>query len=215
MDAAYAQEIAELGIKTAYLDCGFAAELAIGPIAAVAMTEPSTSTATETPFWRFSLHFYRQAEVSDACIALQDECGVDVNLLLFLFWLAAGGRRLSAADVKRLDETVRGWRDLTIAPIREARRKLKGASTLVQPQKQEAFRTKIKAIELEAERLQQEALYGLTRSGPLGGQAAPGAAARANVAAYERILKASFPKQTVNILLGAFDAVEYSGFAAQ
>ena len=173
-----------------------------------------TSTPTETPFWRFSLHFYRQAGVSDACIALQDDCGVDVNLLLFLFWLAAGQRQLSAVDVKGLDEAVSGWRELTIIPIRDARRKLKGTATLVEPQRQEAFRTKIKAIELEAERLQQEALYGLTRSGPLGREAAPREAARANVAAYECALGASFPKRAVDILVGAFDTVPHGNFSA-
>ena len=41
-----------------------------------------TPTAT-TPFWRFSLTYYGQPGVSDACIALQDGCGVDVNLLLY------------------------------------------------------------------------------------------------------------------------------------
>jgi len=177
------------------------------------MTE--THAPTETPFWRFSLHFYRQANVSDACIALQDDCGVDVNLLLFLFWLAAGGWQLSVADVERLDDAVRGWRELAIVPIRDVRRKLKGAATLVASQKQEAFRTKIKAIELEAERLQQEALYGLTRSGPLGGEAAPGAAARANLAAYERVLEASFSEPAVSVLVGAFDTVEHGDFAAR
>src|SRR5580658_10643219 len=90
---------------------------------AYSMTEVQTETM---PFWRFSLHFYRQTGVSDACIALQDECGVDVNLLLFLFWLAAGRQRLSAAEVKKLDDSVRDWRNLTIIPIRDARRKLKG-----------------------------------------------------------------------------------------
>jgi uncharacterized protein (TIGR02444 family) len=173
-----------------------------------------SSASTETPFWRFSLHFYRQAGVSDACIALQDDCGVDVNLLLFLFWLAGGKRQLSAADVKRLDEAVRGWRDLTIVPIRDARRKLKGAATLVESQRQEAFRTKIKAIELDAERLQQEALYGLTRSGPLGSEAAPRQAARANIAAYECALGASFPKHAVDVLVGAFDTVPHGDFSA-
>ncbi|MFY9835365.1 MAG: TIGR02444 family protein [Xanthobacteraceae bacterium] len=174
-----------------------------------------SSPSPETPLWRFSLHFYRQAGVSDACIALQDECGVDVNLLLFLLWLAAGRRQLSMADVKRLDEAVRGWRDLTIVPIRDARRKLKGAATLVEAQKQEAFRTKVKAIELEAERLQQEALFGLTRTGPLGGEAAPGEAARANIAAYEGALDARFPKRVVDALAGAFDTVPHGSFAAQ
>jgi hypothetical protein len=92
---------------------------------------------------------------------------------------------------------------------------LKGAATLVESQKQEAFRTKIKAIELEAERLQQEALFGLTLTGPLGGEAAPGNAARANIAAYEGALGAHFPKRVVDVLVGAFDTVPHGGFAAQ
>jgi uncharacterized protein (TIGR02444 family) len=166
-----------------------------------------TSASTETPFWRFSLNLYRQPGVSEACIALQDGCGVDVNLLLFLFWLASDDRQLSAADVKLLDDNVRDWRNLTIIPIRDARRKLKDAATLVEPARQEAFRTKVKVIELEAERLQQEALYEFSRSGPLGTAAPAAAAARANIAAYQGVLGASFPNQATGTLLGAFDAI--------
>jgi len=178
------------------------------------MTDTETNTLT-TPFWRFSLHFYRQARVSDAYIALQDACGVDVNLLLFLFWLAAGRRFLAADDVKKLDDKVRGWRDLTIVPIRDVRRKLKGTATLVDPAKQEAFRTKVKAIELDAERLQQEALYAFTQSGPLGKEAAPPAAARANIAAYASVLGVSFSKQAVDVLIAAFDGIKHTAFAAR
>jgi uncharacterized protein (TIGR02444 family) len=170
-------------------------------------------THAETPFWRFSLAFYRQAGVSDACITLQDAHGVDVNLLLFLFWLGSSGRQLSADDVKRLDDKVRDWRNLTIIPIRDARRKLKGAATLVAPAKQEAFRTKVKAVELDAERLQQEALYEFTQSGPLGTPAAPPAAARANVAAYESVLELRFPKASVDVLIAAFDGIKHGEFA--
>jgi uncharacterized protein (TIGR02444 family) len=170
------------------------------------MTDAEANTAI-TPFWRFSLKFYRQTGVSDACIALQDGCGIDVNLLLFLFWLASEGRQLSAEEVKRLDDRVRSWRELTIIPIRDTRRKLKGAATLVEPGKQEAFRNKVKAVELEAEQLQQEALYSFTKSGPLGTPAAGGAAARANVAAYERATGATFPQGAVELLAGAFDAI--------
>jgi uncharacterized protein (TIGR02444 family) len=169
-----------------------------------AMTEASSPASVETPFWRFSLKFYRQSGVSEACIALQDGCGVDVNLLLFLFWLASDDRQLTADDVRLLDDNVRDWRNLTIVPIRDVRRKLKGAATLVAPAKQEAFRTKVKAIELDAERLQQEALYEFTRSGPLGKVAPRPGAAQANVAAYEHVLGASFPKDAVAMLLAAF-----------
>jgi uncharacterized protein (TIGR02444 family) len=168
----------------------------------------------ETPFWRFSLQFYRQPGVADACIALQDGSGVDVNLLLFILWSASGGRQMSADDVKKLDDRVRDWRNLTIIPIRDARRKLKGTRTLIEQGKQEAFRSRIKAVELEAERLQQEALYALTLSDPPGSPTEPRAAARASVAAYERVLGARFAKAAVDALLGAFDTIKNGEFAA-
>ena len=77
------------------------------------MTETQPSSET-TPFWRFSLHFYRSVGVADACIALQDDCGVDVNLLLFLLWLRRRGASACQHDeVKELDDKVRDWRNLT------------------------------------------------------------------------------------------------------
>ena len=166
-----------------------------------------TATTIETPFWRFSLKFYRQPAVSDACIVLQDSYGVDVNLLLFLLWLASDDRRLSAEEIKMLDDNVRDWRNLTIIPIRDVRRKLKGAPTLVEADTQEAFRSKVKGVELEAERLQQEALYAFTKSGPLGTEASPPVAALANIAAYESVLGIDFPKSSVAVLASAFAAV--------
>ena len=51
------------------------------------MTAPASPSAG-SPFWRFSLRFYRLPEVADACITLQEQAGVDVNLLLFLLWHA-------------------------------------------------------------------------------------------------------------------------------
>ena len=66
-------------------------------------TAPSSQGS---PFWRFSLQFYRLPKVADACIALQEEAGVDVNLLLFLLWHARQRRRLSAADVAALEAKI-------------------------------------------------------------------------------------------------------------
>jgi uncharacterized protein (TIGR02444 family) len=169
------------------------------------MTDAATSA--ETPFWRFSLKFYRQGGVSEACIELQDRFGVDVNLLLFLIWLASDDRQLSAEEVRMLDDNVRDWRNLTIVPIRDVRRRLKGAETLVDPGVQEAFRNKVKTIELEAEQLQQEALYTFAKSGPLGTEATPPVAALANIAAYESVLGVNFPKHSVAALAKAFAAV--------
>ena len=78
---------------------------------------------------------------------------------------------------------------------------------MVEPGKQEAFRDKVKAVELEAEQLQQEALYNFTKSGPLGAPGSPRAAARANVAAYEGARGVNFPKGAVDLLTAAFDGI--------
>jgi uncharacterized protein (TIGR02444 family) len=178
-----------------------------------AMSDARVQNET-TPFWRFSLHFYRRPGVSDACIALQDGCGVDVNLLLFLLWLADDGQLLSADEVRKIDDRVRDWRNLTIIPVRNARRKLKGVETLVEPGQQEVFRNKVKALELEAERLQQEALYAFAQSGPLGKHSRPPEAARGNVSAYERVMNVTFPRNALDALLGAFDSLEQGHAAA-
>ena len=89
------------------------------------------------------------------------------------------------------------------------RRALKSPPALVAPASAELFRSKIKATELEAERLQQEAMYELARPSPLGREA-PSAdeAARSNIAAYAGIAQAAFPKAQVETLLAAFAGLE-------
>jgi uncharacterized protein (TIGR02444 family) len=176
------------------------------------MSAGETTSNQGSPFWRFSLGFYRRPGVGDACIVLQDACGVDVNLMLFLLWLAASNRGLSVDDVTMLEAKVRDWRELVIASLRHLRRKLKDNAPLVEPGPAEAFRSKIKAAELEAERLQQEALYDVANSMTLGKpHASAESAARANIAAYEAVVGRSFPAAPVDLLFGAFCAFAEAG----
>ena len=167
-------------------------------------TQSATPSAQSSPFWRFSLRLYRASGVGDACIALQEESGVDVNLLLFLLWQATQQRALTAADIKSLDATISGWRDTAVIPLRNLRRALKSAPGLVAPDTTEAFRTRIKAIELEAERLQQEALFALRPITRWGEPAPPADAAGANIAAYAALLGATFDRAAIATLLSAF-----------
>jgi uncharacterized protein (TIGR02444 family) len=156
------------------------------------------------PLWRFSLSFYKRQGVAEACIELQDRAGVDVNLLLFLVWLAASKRRLAAADVKMLDDKLREWRNLTIVPLRAMRRALKSDPPLVPADTAEVFRTRIKAAELEAERLQQDALYAMSTSMKFAGAGDTMQALRDNISAYREIMTRDFPPEAVETLLGAF-----------
>jgi uncharacterized protein (TIGR02444 family) len=168
------------------------------------------ASSTGSPFWRFSLRFYRQPKVADACIALQEEAGVDVNLLLFLLWQATRKRALSPIEVGELENRIGAWRDATVIPLRSVRRALKSPPALVESPTAEAFRTRIKAVELEAERLQQEAMYEIARASPLGREAASAQdAARTSVAVYATIARAPFPEAAIETLLTAFAGLEH------
>jgi uncharacterized protein (TIGR02444 family) len=164
-------------------------------------TAPSTSGS---PFWRFSLQFYRLPGVAEACIKLQEESGCDVNLLLFLLWHGAQARQLATREVERLEQDIAPWRERTVIPLRAVRRALKSPPGLVEAGAAEVFRTRIKAVELEAERLQQEAMNELARASPIGRERpSTQDAARANVASYAAIARVSFPKSAIETLLAA------------
>ena len=162
-----------------------------------------------SPFWRFSLRFYREPAVADACIALQEEAGIDVNLLLFLLWHATRARVLSKKEVEELETAIAPWRDATVIPLRGVRRALKSPPDLVTRPAAEQVRTRIKAAELEAERLQQEAMYALAQVRPFGEAGSPEEAARTSIAAYQTMCQKQFSQRAVETLLAAFKRLEH------
>lgn len=169
------------------------------------MSENKQSTSVQnSPFWQFSIKFYALPGVAPACITLQDEAGVDVNLLFFLLWNATFGRTLAKAEVAELDRMIGAWRNTTVIPLREMRRALKTAPAILAPETAEAFRNRIKAAELEAERLQQEVMYALAQSGRFARTApSPIEAARASIDAYQALLR-PLPREPIETVLAAF-----------
>jgi uncharacterized protein (TIGR02444 family) len=157
-------------------------------------------TTQGSPFWRFSLGFYRRPGVADACLALQDGCGVDVNILLFFLWLAAARRCVSTDVARAVCAAAAPWRDDVVAPLRTIRRRLKDGSALVERSATEAFRARIKAIELESERLEQEALFALADGLATAVTATIEGAARVNLASYEDVLGCDFPEAAVTLI---------------
>jgi uncharacterized protein (TIGR02444 family) len=158
--------------------------------------------SSASPFWRFSLGFYRLAGVAEACLQLQDRCGADVNIVLFMLWTATLQHRLRPDAVQALADKMRAWQTDVIAPIRNLRRLLKVDPLLLDKGNAEVFRNKIKALELEAERLQQEAMFAL--SAELKSEHAPVAeAARANIAAYQDVIGQPFDAAGIDTLTKA------------
>lgn len=138
---------------------------------------------SDAAFWRFSLRAYRAPGVAEACLALQDECGADVNLLLFCAWLGHRGRRLSARELRAAIALVSPWQSGVVRPLREARRSIsKEDKTL------KRLRKRIAAVELRAERAEQSLLGAFAAKLPAARRVPPTDATRANLEGYLKAL---------------------------
>lgn len=112
-------------------------------------------------FRDYSLALYEQGVVSEALLRLQDQQGLDVNMLLLCVYAAACGEdAFSESEMDRLVRVAWAWGREVVAPLRQARRALKdmagreGASQ----SGTEALRQEVKRLELEAEWAMQAAL---------------------------------------------------------
>lgn len=164
------------------------------------------SSGQPSPFWTFSLGFYRQGGVPEACLELQDCCGADVNIILFLLWSATLRRRLQVGEMRALADKVRAWQNDVVVPIRNLRRFLKTPPPLVDEGTAELFRTKIKAVELESERLQQEAMFALAPSLRYEPVDTVEEAAQTNLANYQNVMGRQFAIPATETLVNALRA---------
>ena len=112
-------------------------------------------------FWNFSLQIYRKPGVGQACVALQDGLGLDVNLLLFCCWHGRENRALAEEDIRRAMAAAEGWQREVVQPLRAVRRRLKAGVAPVSAAECEALRRKVNDLELEGERIAQATLEAL------------------------------------------------------
>ena len=160
--------------------------------------------SNSSAFWQFSLAFYARPQVADACVQLQDSAGVDVNLLLYLLFIATHQREVSRDDVARLDALVKAWREQAVLPLRSLRRQLKTGIEPLPVSNTEALRSAVKRIELDAEHIEQDLLEQQAPASSLGKLVASrSAAAHSNLAAYGEFLQA-LPDAPIKTLLEAF-----------
>jgi uncharacterized protein (TIGR02444 family) len=176
------------------------------------MSEPDRPLpVSKSPLWQFSIKFYAVPGVAEACIELQDQARVDVNILFYLLWNAAQGRAFNGAEITEIERRIGPWREAAVVPIRNVRRALKSPPPAVEPAAAEALRTRIKAVELEAERLQQEALYRLAQTSRLGRPVkSKGEAARDSLSSYQGVI-GPFPPRPLDALLSAFAKFDAPG----
>jgi uncharacterized protein (TIGR02444 family) len=111
-----------------------------------------------SPFWNFSVAVYGARAVQDECLTLQDQFGLDVNLVLLCAFTGAVHRvALTPDDIASARALVEPWHKDIVSSLRAVRRRLK---TIDMPDTDAAkaaavLRTQGKAVELESERIEQ------------------------------------------------------------
>jgi uncharacterized protein (TIGR02444 family) len=136
------------------------------PRVAEAISEMNDSMH-QSRFWAFSLAVYGDTAVQRECLDLQDRYDVDVNLLLLCAFIGSvHGAVLPARDLRQAADLVSEWHTKIVTNLREARRALKpfttDASSIAAAAG--AVRRNVKAMELEAERVEQTMLEDWTAS---------------------------------------------------
>lgn len=117
----------------------------------------SNKESTADGFWGFSLNIYAAKGVARECLALQDEYGADVNVLLFCAYLGLRGIELAPKDIGAIIAVTRPWNEAIVKSLRTARRAGKSfveAPSFPEQKSATSLRVKVKALELAAERIE-------------------------------------------------------------
>jgi len=138
--------------------------------------------AVANPFWDWSLEAYVLDGVKERLLDLQDGFGFDANFALWCCWRAREGEFLDEAALTDAIAACGPWAGEVIGPLRAARRAAKPGPA--------AFYASIKALELDAELIEQNILFSLsTESAPIAREGVL-AAAMSNLKLYASLIGA-------------------------
>ena len=111
------------------------------------------------PLWQYACQLYSQPGVEAELLLLQDQDGIDINVLLSAHWLGRAGILWSA---HYLPEMYRDWVLQQVVPLRQMRRQLKAqlleGDGVVEGCWRE-YREKVKGLELESEQMALAILF--------------------------------------------------------
>ena len=124
----------------------------------------------QASFWDFSVRTYRKPGVAEACLSLQEQHGLDVNVLLYCCWYGCTRGTLDGPAMERILSFAEQWADNVVRPLRAARTWMKTigcTEASISGEDCMALREEIKRAELKAEHLQENRMQELTEGAAL------------------------------------------------
>jgi uncharacterized protein (TIGR02444 family) len=111
--------------------------------------------AHDNPLWIYALQQYKAGNCEQFLLQAQDELHLDVNLLLFIGWLAANNVKIDMQTI--LHSSAYCWQQDVVTPLRKIRRHAKFYAP-------DTFYQEILALELSAEKHQLREFHQLSFS---------------------------------------------------
>ena len=119
-------------------------------------------------FWEFALARYARPGVAQCCVALQDEHGANVMLLLYCAWRAQGGDCVRGAALRQAIARLEPLDPHLVRPLRAARRAIRRAADALGSPALGVGADRLMQAELAAERRQARLLADGASSLPAG-----------------------------------------------
>ena len=125
---------------------------------------PDRDGLPDTEFWTWSLTAYDRPGAAPSLLRLQDEAGLNVNVILWCLWCAEKYREPEEALLRTAIDLTNRWSAPIAAHLRAARKLLKSPPPQANPANAETVRDGIKKAELDAEKLEQDILQALAQN---------------------------------------------------
>ncbi|MBX9604064.1 MAG: TIGR02444 family protein [Bryobacteraceae bacterium] len=136
-------------------------------------------SSLDNPLWDYATAVYARPEIAAACLRLQDQQGLDADILLAAAWAASLGYRIGVEDAAALEAIAGPLHAEAVHPVRELRRRA-AADAARFP----GLKEKLLAAELQAERIEIAALHEYLREKMLAAPSPGTADLEANLLAY-------------------------------
>jgi uncharacterized protein (TIGR02444 family) len=160
-------------------------------------------------FLTFALDVHETDDVPHAAVLLQDQCGVDVDVLLFAAFVGAvQGRAFGREHLAVALERVGPWQRDVVEPLRAVRRRLKEGPPPAPGTRTSALRERIKQIELDAEMIELAELADVATR--LDASTADGDAIERATAAMTLVVRTSVGREPTTAETAAIDVMAHA-----
>ena len=108
-------------------------------------------------FWNYSKQLWSLPEVDTLCLELQNQYDINVNILLFCYWVGSQNLSLSEDDIQTLIDTAQPWQTI-ITPLRDSRKLMQQHLIAIPANMVNQTVSNISEMEINAEHMTQISL---------------------------------------------------------